>query len=84
MSTEVAPQTHAHPARLIMRSLTNLVRFASFGVRLVAAAGRDGAIVSVIGQLNDRQMQDLGLSPTRVPAASAGFASAEAQLGMVR
>jgi hypothetical protein len=69
-----------------MRSLNNLVRFASFGVRLVAiaAAGRDGAVVSVIGQMNDRQMQDLGLSPTRMPAANVGFASAEAQLGMVR
>ncbi len=69
-----------------MRSLIKLVRFASFGVRLVTitAAGRDRAIVGVIGQMNDRQMQDLGLSLTRVPAANAGFASAEAQLGMVR
>jgi hypothetical protein len=86
MSTEVAPQAHAHPARLIVRSLTNLVRFASLGARLVAiaAAGRDDAIVNVSGQMNDRQMQDLGLSPRRMPAANTGFASAEAQLGMVR
>jgi hypothetical protein len=50
----------------------------------IAAANRDGAIANVISQMNDRQLQDVGLSRARVPALKDGFASAEAQLGMVR
>jgi uncharacterized protein YjiS (DUF1127 family) len=34
--------------------------------------------------MNDRELQDVGLSRLRVRAAGDGFASAEAQLGMVR
>jgi hypothetical protein len=50
----------------------------------IAAANRGGAIANVISQMNDRQLQDVGLSPARGSTLSDSFASAEAQLGRVR
>ena len=62
-----------------------LVRLAAdVSSRRLAAANRGDGISNVIGQMNDRQLQDVGLSPTRGSTLSDSFASAEAQLGMVR
>ena len=52
--------------------------------RRLAAANRGDGISNVIGQMNDRQLQDVGLRPTRGSTLNEGYASAEAQLGMVR
>jgi hypothetical protein len=51
--------------------------------RRLATANR-GRASSAIGQMNDRQLQEVGLSPTRGSTLNDGYASAEAQLGMVR
>jgi uncharacterized protein YjiS (DUF1127 family) len=52
--------------------------------RRVAAAIRNRVIASATGEMNDRELQDVGLSRLRVRAAGDGFTSAEAQSGMVR
>ncbi len=51
--------------------------------RRLAAANR-GRALNVIGQMSDRQLQDVGLSPIRGSTLKNSYASAEAQLGMVR
>jgi hypothetical protein len=62
-----------------------LVRLAAdVSSRRLAAANRGDGISNVIGQMNDRQLQDVGLWPTRGSPLNDGYASAEAQLGMVR
>jgi hypothetical protein len=53
------------------------------GRRLAAANRRDG-ISNLTVQMNDRQLRDVGLWPTRGPALNDRYASAEAQLGMFR
>jgi hypothetical protein len=52
--------------------------------RRAAAAIRNRVIAGATGEMNDRELQDVGLSRLRVRAVGDGFASAEAQLGMVR
>ena len=65
-----------------------LVRLAALAAdvagRRLAAANRGCGIFNVIDQMNDRQLQDVGLWPTRGSNLKDGYASAEAQLGMVR
>jgi uncharacterized protein YjiS (DUF1127 family) len=52
--------------------------------RRIATAIRDSFAANTVDQMNDRQLQDVGLSPVRMRAPGQGYASAEAQLGMVR
>lgn len=52
--------------------------------RRLAAAIRNRVIAGTTGEMNDRELQDVGLSRLRVRAPGDGFTSAEAQLGMVR
>ena len=59
---------------------TGVARF----TRRVAAAIRPRGIAATTGEMNDRELQDVGLSRLRVRAPGDGFASAEAQLGMFR
>ena len=69
---------HARQPRLSAIA-TGAARF----TRRVAAAIRHRGIAGTTGQMNDRELQDVGLSRLRVRAPGDGFASAEAQLGMV-
>lgn len=65
-----------------------LVRLAAIAADVasprLAAASRGDGISNVIGQMNDRQLQDVGLWPTGGSPLMNGYTSAEAQLGMVR
>jgi hypothetical protein len=67
-----------------MRRFAAIATGATRFIRRVAAAIRNRVIAGAIGEMNDRELQDVGLSRLRVRAAGDGFASAEAQLGMVR
>jgi hypothetical protein len=74
----------------IAERLAASVRFAAIATgaarftQRVVAAIRHRGIAGTAGQMNDRELQDVGLSRLRVRATGDGFASAEAQLGMVR
>ena len=59
---------------------TEVTRF----TRRIAAVIRNRATADAIGQMNSREFRDIGLSPTRGSTLKNGYASAEAQLGMVR
>jgi uncharacterized protein YjiS (DUF1127 family) len=52
--------------------------------RQFAAAKRERAISNAIGHMNDRQLQDLGLSRPHKSIPKHSYATAIAQLGMVR
>jgi hypothetical protein len=65
-------------------ALLNAAIAADVANRRLAAANRGDGISNMIGQMNDRQLQDVGLWPTRGSTLNDGYASAEAQLGMVR
>ena len=67
----------------VVRALVRLPAIAADVARL-AAANRGDGISNVIGWMNDRQLRDVGLWPTRGPALNDRYASAEAQLGMFR
>jgi len=67
-----------------MRRFAAIATGATRFTRRVAAAIRNRVIAGAIGEMNDRELQDVGLSRLRVRAAGDGFTSAEAQLGMVR
>jgi hypothetical protein len=79
-----------------MREIKKLVEgFGSFAVRPVVIASNaarfarriiaaSGATANTTGRMSDRELQDMGLSPTRIRALNVVFASAEAQLGVVR
>jgi hypothetical protein len=69
-------------SRLI--ALLNAAIVAGVASRRLAAANRGDGISNMIGQMNDRLLQDVGLWPTRRSNLKDGYASAEAQLGMVR
>jgi hypothetical protein len=67
-----------------MRRFAAIATGATRFTRRVAAAIRNHFIAGATGQMNDRELQDVGLSRLRVRAGGDGFASAEAQLGIVR
>jgi hypothetical protein len=52
--------------------------------RRFAAANRERVISNAIDQMNDRQLQDVGLSRPHKSILKDSYASAEAQLGIVR
>jgi hypothetical protein len=51
--------------------------------RPIAAVIRDSA-ANTVSQMNARQLQNVGLWPSRGSTLNDGYASAEVQLGMVR
>jgi hypothetical protein len=67
-----------------MRRFAAIATGATRFTRRVAAAIHNRVIAGATGEMNDRELQDVGLSRLRVRAAGDGFASAEAQLGIVR
>jgi uncharacterized protein YjiS (DUF1127 family) len=67
-----------------MRRFAAIATGATRFTRRIAAAIRNRVIADATGEMNDRELQDVGLSRLRVRAAGDGFTSAEAQLGMVR
>ena len=71
-------------ASCVARFVTVATAVNRFARRIGAAIRNRARTASAIGQMNDRQLQDIGLSPTPGSTLNDGFASAEAQLGMVR
>jgi hypothetical protein len=73
------------PTKYLIGAAFSVVRLVAIAADVanqrIAAASGGGIIVNV---MNDRQLQDLGLSPTHVQVLKDNFSSAEAQLGMVR
>ena len=76
-----------------MRPAKNLFVVAVGVVRLVAVAAdvacrrvvaASCGSADAIDQMNPRQLQDVGLSRTRLPSLKDDFEKAETQLGMVR
>jgi hypothetical protein len=61
-----------------------VLRVASTAVDLARRRFASGHFENEIGRLNSRQLRDVGLSPDRTAALKDNYASAEAQLGMVR
>ena len=58
---------------------TEVTRFS----RRIAAAIHNRATADAIGQMNNRELRDIGLSPTRGSTLKNGYANAEAPLGLV-
>jgi hypothetical protein len=67
-----------------MRRFAAIATGATRFSRRVAAAIYNRVIAGATREMNDRELQDVGLSRLCVRAAGDGFASAEAQLGIVR